>query len=243
MQLFYPGQPSVLQAEMLVKWKRERGLYNFESLPLKALICVDYSICKHLDSPFAKKIKGLKGRNFVAKNVLFCTGFDNGGPGIITLMEELRALGIKQFFFIGHAGRLTKSTKEGDIFAIDKAISGSGVTEYYSESEENTPYDTCFFKETNMVMNCEAVTCISVDSPFRETRPLLDSAVADGACLIEMECSSIYAFGTFYQLPTVCFLMATDSLIEKWQPPVNYAHIQNELIKFVSKLVISINRT
>lgn len=242
MNVFYPVYPSVLQAEMLVKWKRERGLYNFEVIPDQAIICVDYSICKHFDSFLAKKIKGIKGKNFVAKDILFCSEFDNGGPGIINLLEELRALGIKRFVFIGFAGRLTKDLREGTIFAIDKAISCSGITPYYSEHRENEPYDKPFFKEMAEESGCKLNTCVSVDTPFRETRPLLDEAVSKGAHLIEMECAAVYAFSHFYQLSGICFLIAADSLFADWHPPTNSIHTHQELREFVRKLIFSLNK-
>lgn len=236
MQLFYPEHLSVLQAEMLVEWKRGRGLYNFETLPSKAIICVDYSVCKHLDSFFSKKIKGLKGRNFVAKDLLVCTGFDNGGSGIINLLEELRALRVEQFFFIGFGGILSNQVKEGEVYAIDKALSCSGITQYYCEKNELTFYDHSLFYNLTGKLNLDVSSCVSVDTAFRETKPLLEEAISKGAKIIEMECAAIYSFGEYYKLSTVCFLMAADSLIENWHSPKDLSKIQNELKRFVSEL-------
>jgi uridine phosphorylase len=237
MQLFYPQHQSVLQPEMLVKWKKGRGLYNFDSLPSKAIICVNYSLIKHLNTFTARAIKGLKGRHFVRHGVLFCSEFDNGASGIITLLEELRALAVTEFIFIGFAGILSSLVKEAEVYGIEKAISGNGATAYYSDKNELYPYDNSRFSIFISELGINSSVCFSIDTPFREVRPLLDELSNSGAHLIEMECAAVYAFGDFYQLSTSCFLMATDSLIENWQPPQDWMHVQKQLRLFINQLL------
>lgn len=237
MQLFYPEQTSVLQAEMLVKWKQDRGLYNFKSLPQLAIICVDHSICKHLKSIFSKKIKGVKGNNFVSNNILFCTDFDNGGAGITTILEELRALGVQRFIFIGFAGKLSASIDEKEVYAIENAISAIGVTNYYGDSIDYFAHDQSFYNQVLQQLNCPTANCISVDAPFRETRSLINEAIAKDAQLIEMECAAVYAFGTFYQIPTICFLIATDSLMDIWEAPKDWQGVTKRMKQFIDKIV------
>lgn len=236
MQLFYPEQPSVLQAEMIVAWKRSRGLYNFDMLPDIAVVCVDYHLVRQFAGFGTKKLKGLKGKNFIKKGVVFCSGFDNGASGIFTLLEELRALGVKQFVFFGFAGAITTKVAEGEIYVIEKAMSASMVTGYYSNNTVLEPYDTTFFDKIKSDLNVGTRACFSIDTPFRETRDLIEDVARQGATLIEMECAAVYAFGQFYQLNCVCFLVAADNLIEGWKAPQNFESVQQNCKRFLNNL-------
>jgi uridine phosphorylase len=237
MQLYYPEEPSVLQAEMIVAWKKKRGSYNFSALPETAIITVDYAAIKHLVSLGVKKLKGLKGRHFIKKGLLFCAGFDNGAGGIINLLEELRALGVKQFVFIGLAGILSPDIKEGNIYAVEKAISGVGSSAYYSAKTEMGTFDVDFYKQIQNALGVQNGTCFSIDTPFRETRRLLHEVQQKGAQLIEMECAAVYSFAAFYQLQSICLLIAADNLTKEWTAPKNWKNLLLQQKHLVHQIV------
>lgn len=237
MQLYYPEEHSVLQAEMMVAWKRKRGAYNFSTLPSIAIITVDYSAVKDLISFSTKKLKGLKGRHFIKKGILFCAGFDNGAGGIINLLEELRALGVQQFIFIGLAGILSPNMEEGNVYAIEQAISGIGSSAYYSAQDVVSAFDMDFYKQIQVKLDVQNATCFSIDTPFRETRSLLNEVLQKGAQLIEMECAAVYAFATFYQLRSICLLIGADNLTEDWSAPKNWQHLLLQQKHLINQLI------
>ncbi len=235
MQSFYPESSSVVRSEMIVQWKKERNIYNFEKLPDTAVICVDYAILKHLNTFGAQKIKGIKGKYFVKNQLLFCSEFDNGAPGIINLLEELRALKVETFIFLGSAGVLSSEITETSMFFVKAAISGNGITAFYSDQQIHYPADD-FSKITDFPELKDCI-CYSTDAPYRETRPLLNEVAKMGAQLVDMECAAVYAFAEFYSLKASCFLIAADNLCQTWVAPKDFKRIIAVQKMFVDKLI------
>ncbi|MGC4057817.1 MAG: hypothetical protein QM743_06800 [Chitinophagaceae bacterium] len=240
MQVYFPDSESVLQSSMLVAWKQSRSVYNFRSLPETAVICVDDAVMKAFRTFRARTIKGIKGRHFVQQGILFSSSFDNGGAGILNLLEELRALGVQRFVFVGLAGRLVPGIAEGSCFSVSMAISGTGVTRYYHPGGETDPFNKPFLQEMSSSLNIGSCTCFSTDAPFRETPPLLLQCVARGAMLIEMECAAVYAFSHFYRVDAACLLIAADTLTPEWRSPADFPALlkkQSELIQGLIKFL------
>lgn len=237
MQFYFPESESVLQAHMMADWKRSRSVYNFRTLPETVIICVDYAVVQHLVSLRSKKIKGLKGKNFVKDGLLFCSGFDNGGPGILNLLEELRALGVQRFVFIGLAGRMTATVPEASLAIVEKVVSGSGCTAYYHDQTILSPFDPAFFQSLKDGLGADSCTCFSTDAPFRETTALLEQAKEAGATLIEMECAAIYAFAHFYKVQTACFLVGADDLSKAWSAPSDWGKLLQQQRNVVDRLI------
>jgi len=231
-------EPSLLSAEMMVAWKRERGVYNFKSLPEKAIIGIEKNIFTPQLNLFSKKLKGLRGANYIADSFVFCAEFGSGAPAIITLLEELRVLGVKEFIFVGLAGILSNDIKTGDAFCVNQALSGSGTTAYYTAENLIQPYDAAFVQNIASLLKLDTTTCFSTDCPFRETPSLIASIKEQGCELIEMESAAVYAFGQFYSLKAACVLVAADILAEVWTPPthtINLALAQQNLVSALVK--------
>jgi uridine phosphorylase len=236
----YLSEHAMLTSEMIVAWKIERGVYNFKSLPKKAIIGIEENIFSQHIHFYSKRLRGIKGINYIRDGVVFCAGFGSGAPAIITLLEELRVLGVEEFIFVGLAGILTDDIKTGDIFYVNKAVSGSGATSYYYPDNPIEAYDPDYTLEWGKKLKMEGVTCFSTDSPFRETPSLIVNIRARGCKLIEMECAAIFAFTQYYRLKAVCLLVAADTLSDHWTPPsneVNLASLQKRLVTRILKSI------
>lgn len=240
MQLFYPNESSILDAEKLVDWKRINRAYNFEKLPENAIISVDYDVMPKFSWARCKKIKGIKGKIFSKGNVVFCSNFDNGGSGIIQLLEELRALGVRRFVFLGYAGMLNSTMHEAELYAINTAFFHNGVSSYYTDGQNAKPFDLQFYETVKSELNINNATCFSIDTPFRETPQLLSKLAQMGAQLIEMECAAIYSFCQFYQLPSICLLIGADKVDKVWTAP-NNIHAIREILKNSIKTLSTLN--
>ena len=231
-------EQSLLSAATLVAWKKERGIYNFKSLPSTAIIGIEKNIFSSQLNLFSKKLKGLRGNNYISDAFVFCSGFGSGAPAIVTLLEELRVLGVEQFIFIGLAGILSDNIKTGDAFCVDEALSGSGTTSYYATESLIHPYDPEFVQDIAHSVSLKMTCCFSTDSPFRETPSLIANVKAKGCNMIEMECAAIYAFSQYYKLKAACILLAADVLAEVWTPPAQHINLtakQQELVTTLTK--------
>lgn len=231
-------EPAVLIPEMIVDWKRKRGVYNFRVLPKKAIIGLSH----HIFSPqlpfFPKRIKGIAGNHFICGPYVFCSGFGSGASALVTLMEELRILGITEFIFIGLCASLTRDIVSGKTFYVDQAWSASGITATYVAEKMLRPYHRQYVQSLAEYLNLEGITCVSTDSPFRETPSFIRSAKAEGCSLIEMECAAAYALSHFYKLKVACLLVVADQMDPEWTAPSDMnllTRIQQQLVNSIVK--------
>jgi uridine phosphorylase len=232
-------EPSLLNAADLVTWKRKCGVYNFKGLPDLAIIAIKRNMFSKVISPFTKRAKGINGSHFIYESkVLLCSEFGSGASAMIILLEELRALGVRQFIFIGSAGILDDSVKVGSAHIVQKAISLSGTTFFYSEKDELECYDLSFFEKVKNKCNLTLKTILSTDSPFRETSTLINHYRSKGCTMVDMECASIYAFSQFYKMPSICILVGADTLTSsEWKAPNNIKKLLKAQQKIVSDLL------
>lgn len=232
------SEPSVLSPEMIVDWKRKRGVYNFSVLPGKAIIGLTHHIFSQQLPFFPKKIKGIGGTHFIHGSYVYCSGFGSGASALVTLMEELRALGVKEFIFIGLCASLTPKIGSGEAFYLAQALSANGITATYVSGKMMVPYDQQYVKSLGEHLNLEGTTCVSTDSPFRETPSFIAEAKAEGCRLIEMECAAAYAFSQFYKLRVACLLVVADQMDPVWTAPsdMNLINgVQQQLINNIVK--------
>lgn len=227
--------------DAFVQWKKSKNSYNFDLLPETAVITVFKRRKPFFSTSKKKVLKGFKGLNFLIENkFVLCTGCGYGAPHIINLCEELKALGISKFIFIGLAGRLDEQLKEDEIFYVDKAFSGSGTSYYYDKNEVISPNRKNLHIELSKKMNISSISCWSTDAPFRETIPLKEYYMKQGAKVVEMECASVYAFANYYKLKAACYVITSDTLINSWQPPNNIAMLidkEKKLINTIKKVL------
>lgn len=235
---FY-NEKSTLDILDLVNWKKQNNSYNFKSLPKIAMLVAHTNVLSKKTKLFLKRIKGITGKNYILSNaILICTGFGNGAPSIVSLMEELRGLGVKKFLFVGYAGRLDNKIAEGEICVVEKTYSTSGCTMFYGSENNFYPKKNEWFLEISHKLKSRYVTCWSTDAPFRETPSLINKYRESGAKLVDMECAAIYAFAQFYGMDAFCVLLASDSLYNlRWQPPSDTKSINLAIQALVKNLV------
>lgn len=236
---------SVVDIDELVKWKKSKNVYNFDTLPETAILTIFSKKKKVFSFLSEKTVKGVKGENFLIndKRIVLCTACGYGAPYIINLCEELKALGVSKFIFIGLAGAFTASFNEGEILYVEKAFSGVGASYYYDKEEVIFPRRSDWNKLLVEELNTKPVTCWSTDAPFRETLSLKKHYEDKGAEIVEMECAAVYAFSNYYQLNAACFVIVSDQLSDTWRPPRDYESLvtkEKEIISQIINLVSSI---
>jgi len=233
----YHNEQALLSAGMLVDWKKKRGVYNFDKLPAKAIITLGSNIVKRHRGFFTPKLKGIAGNHFAKDTYVLSGDFGSGAPALITLMEELRVLGVREFIFIGLCASIGNNIISGQAFYIDKALSGNGVTAFYTPEKIIQPYNLSYVAEIGRHCAASAASCISTDSPFRETPSFIEQALENNCTLLEMECAAAYAFSQFYQLNVACLQVVADTIWPAWKPPADMAGLVMAQQKLVDKII------
>jgi uridine phosphorylase len=219
------------------EYHRKRGIYNFQTLPGKAIIALTHQAFSAQLRLFSRNIKGINGKITAEGDYVYCSGFGSGAPALITLMEELRALGVTEFTFIGLCAALHKEIKPGTAFYVRQAWSASGITTSYFPGTMIPPADPVAVQALGNAMGLKSVICCSTDSPFRETPVFLQQARSQGCELIEMECAAAYAFSHFYQVKVTCLLVAADQITDSWTPPSDMSQLLSVQQRLVDHIV------
>ncbi|RIA10117.1 phosphorylase superfamily protein [Flavobacteriaceae bacterium MAR_2010_72] len=237
---FY-NEKSILKSEDLVLWKRRNKVYNFDSLPSTAIISIKKNVFSKVVSLFTKRIKGIVGFHYrYNSKYLLCSEFGSGSPAMLILLEELRALGVKQFIFIGVAGLLDNSVKENEAYLISKAFSSCGASFYYSEGESIDALDHKWNEKLKLKCDLSGRIAWSTDCPFRETQELVDYYTSQSCSLVDMESAALYAFSQFYYLPSISILLGADRLnSDAWESPKDMSLILKSQQDLVSKIIKS----
>ncbi len=234
----------ILDIRDLVNWKKTRKVYNFDKLPSTAILSIFALPKQRLQFWKIKKLKGITGENYLLKkeNCLFCAASTNGAPAIVMLCEELRALGVERFIFIGLGASMIEQLEVGDIVFVEEAFAGTGANYYYQETSriqaERQAISTINLEHNDL--NISSVKVWSTDAPFRETKSLRDYYLGLGASVVEMETAGIYAFANYYGLTVSSCLIISDHLFDQWSPPKDIQLVQQqfrELFYFIKEKI------
>jgi uridine phosphorylase len=158
------------------------------------------------------------------KQIGLVGGFGIGGAAVAVLMEELIALGAKQFLAIGYAGSLQTKLAIGDSVLCSKAVRGEGVSRHYlSESEYSYPN-----KELNNViistakrLNISLTTgsTWTTDVIYRETKSEIKYYQDTGTATVDMEAATIFAVAKYHHVKASAIFTISDYCgLEKWEP-------------------------
>lgn len=231
-------EPSLLNASAIAQSKRKRGLYNFKKLP-PAAILIHKNVLSRTQLMLKSPLKGLEGKSYRhSKHYMLCTGFGNGAPAIVTLMEELHALGVGSFIFVGFAGSLLPQSKEGEVYYVKEAIASVGCAAFYSPQHKIIAPANSIHNHIIEKLQLKETVCCSTDAPYRETQSLIEQYKQQGAMHVDMECAAIYAFSQFYNVKAMCVLLTADSFNNnQWQMPCNVKHLHRKFKQMVMDIL------
>ena len=154
-----------------------------------------------------------------------------GAPHATTILEELIALGGKEFLNIGSCGGL----KDFGIFLCEKALRDEGTSHHYLPYGKYTYPDkklTSMFKkslEENNIDFKESMTW-TIDAPYRETISEIKKYRTQGVKTVEMEASALFAVAEFRKVKMAACFVVSDILGEnKWDPQFDSKHVKQKL--------------
>lgn len=143
-----------------------------------------------------------------------------GGPASAALMEEVIAKGGKRFLFFGVCGTLDKSLVEKGIVIPTAAYRDEGTSYHYLPPEKFIEIPTAgklmaILDELHIPYSSGKTW--TTDAIYRETRQKMLSRRQDGCVVVEMECASLMAVGSFRNIETYQFLYNGDNLdADQW---------------------------
>lgn len=168
------------------------------------------------------------------KNIGFVKMTGIGSPNAVTVLEELIALGGKEFLNIGTAGGLDN---EG-IFLCDKAIRDEGTSYHYLPHGDFAYPDKELTEELRKSiedknLNFKKGTTWTIDAPYRETKAEVAKYTKEGVATVEMEASALFTVAKYRKVKLASAFVVSDILRDKWSPKFHKFDVrraQNKLI-------------
>jgi len=156
-----------------------------------------------------------------------------GAPHATIILEEVIALGGKEFLNMGTAGGLANF----GTYLCDKAIRDEG-TSYHYAPHGNFSYPnktlTASFGEYLKSKNIkfEFGTTWTIDAPYRETKAEISHYKKIGVKTVEMETSALFTIAKIRKVKIASAFVVSDVLNEKkWNPQFGTAQVKKTLNK------------
>lgn len=196
----YPSSQQVLQAFENVRPVRYRMLYNMTQHEFAPLV-------------FEADIAG--------QTIVVVTRVVWGGPQTAIVVEELASIGVGFFLGYGTAGSIDKNLPQGSPVVADSALPTDGTTKAYG-AQTIQQVDAKLVEaaiESSMETGCEMkpVCAATVDALYRETPELIDEFARQGAQIVNMETTPLYAVSAACGVQSLWCGYITDCLVDgRW---------------------------
>jgi purine-nucleoside phosphorylase len=191
-----------------------------------ALICFDRVIFDRLVESQKRFLFGrfhpheMCLRHYAKNSVLVVYGHHGSSMSAIQL-EELIALGVRDFFVVGPAGVLERNpTLTAGVLVPDFALSKEGVSRHYFDGGMRFPFSERLTLRLRAAGRRVGVCvhrrgCLTTDALYRETAGLLQEARNGGCSMVDMEASALAAVAIYHGVDLAMVLYASDQVLEE----------------------------
>jgi len=226
------SEKALFSAKDFVTW----GKYLIEEPKIKPskyiLIYYPYVV-----NYFLRKYKPLKFRQhwlmrvYQHKGLAVAALTGIGAPNAVVVLEELIALGGRQFINIGSAGGL----KDFGFFLCDRAIRDEGTSHHYIAPGKYSYPDKGLTDRLGKSMkklgcNFEPGTTWTIDAPYRETKKEVQHYRSQGVKTVDMEASALFAVASVRKVKMASAFIVSDILSDdRWDPQFDARHVRQNM--------------
>ncbi|MEK6833695.1 MAG: nucleoside phosphorylase [Nanoarchaeota archaeon] len=221
-----------------VKYKK----WDKKNFPSKIIITYDKKTIEHFKRKFKGKYKIIKIAGnplLLHKNIGIIYPFGIGSPFAATLLEELIAMGGKEFINMGTAGGLV----ENGIFLCNKALRDEGTSHHYiADGIYSYPNKELTNKLKKYLiksgLNFTVGPTWTIDAPYRETKKEVVHYRKKGILTVEMEASAIFAVAKLRGVKIASVFVVSDVLgNKKWNPQFHKLDLTKNLNKVLDVVI------
>lgn len=213
-----------------------------ENLPKKYLIMYYDLPFKYLKKKYnIKKIKELDDYIFEVfkyKDIGIIKIRGIGSPNAVIVMEELIALGGKNFLNIGTAGGL----KKRGIFLSTKSLRDEGTSYHYvSKGQFSYPNKELTKELANYLkkhkIEFEEGVNWTIDACYRETKTEILHYKKQGISTVDMEASALFALAKYRKVKIASAFIVSDTLLDKREKFYDKQDFKNSFYKLLDAAV------
>jgi uridine phosphorylase len=200
-------------------------------VPSHAVICFFAEVNKNVVHDFDSKVIFIS-RSEMGEHPIYEIKFQEkrlaffhpgiGAPLAVGLMEEVIALGVKNFIACGGCGVLDKTLSVGKLMLPTSAIRDEGTSYHYLPPSREIEMDLEVEDVLSHVLQSHNLPFIktktwTTDAIYRETAQKVKQYKGEGCLAVEMEAAALMALARFRQVKFGQILYAGDSVMsEGW---------------------------
>jgi uridine phosphorylase len=147
-----------------------------------------------------------------------------GAPFAAIVVEELAALGVKQFLIVGLAGSLQAGLRVGSLVVCEKALRDEGTSHHYVKRGAFARSSPRLAAELKATLKRHRVSFAegpgwTTDAPYRETIAELRRYRRSGILTVEMEAAAVFTVAQCLWGRAAALFVISDHLDERgWEP-------------------------
>tara|TARA_Y100000310_G_C20656438_1_gene802218 strand:- start:1052 stop:1789 length:738 start_codon:yes stop_codon:yes gene_type:complete len=211
------------------------------NFPKKWVVTWQSTIIKHLKRKYHVKAKDfdLGEDTYIVNGVGVINLSGIGSPHAVATLEEMVAMGGKEFITVGISGGL----RDQGIFLCDKALRDEGTSYHYlphgKYSYPDKSLTSRFAKSLEKSkLDYEMGSTWTIDAPYMETKSEVKKYKKLGIATVEMEASALFALATVRKVKIAGAFMVSDVLgDEEWKPKFDSRHMKSLLNKLADSAV------
>jgi uridine phosphorylase len=183
------------------------------------------------------------------RKVAVAGGFGIGAPAAVIVLEELIALGAREFISIGAAGCLQPRCDFGEIVVCTAAIRDEGVSHHYAATDKFASPSEPLTSRLTQALSVdgtppEAGVAWTIDAPYRETVAEALSYQAEGVICVEMEAAALFTVAAYRQVDLAAAFVISDQLLaeDRWTHAFGTDVLQDALIRLLDAALRTLSR-
>tara|TARA_Y100000310_G_C20538300_1_gene741981 strand:+ start:277 stop:1050 length:774 start_codon:yes stop_codon:yes gene_type:complete len=211
-----------------LNYKKDTGNMKIPDIPNKCILCFEPSFIEFAkDNMNIEEIKWFRTEfkiyRVISKDIIIVS-INYGAALSAIALEELIALGVKDFIVLGSAGTLQKDIPLGSLVICERAIREEGVSYHYLKPSKYVSCSEILLEKSKQVLdNIDISTSIgtswSTDSFYRETKSKTIKYQNENVLCVEMEAAGLYAVCDYRNVNILSIFYISDSIAElKWNP-------------------------
>lgn len=236
------SEKPLFSPEDFLKYREYMGKGPEFRAPKGIIICYHGGLLRYIiENYVTKRVKGFFGETYLlsikGNEVGIIGKFGIGAPVVAVMVEELVALGAREFISIGTAGSLRKELKIGDPVICNRAIRDEGTSYHYLPSSKYAYASEGMLERMERSARClreryTVATSWTTDAPYRETGTEVMAFRKEGVATVDMEASALFAVGQYCDVETGAMFAISDSLADlEWKPGFSNIDTQKGLKK------------